>query len=132
MKLRIFDIVKQLEDDFTYNIKESFEEAAVDAEQKAIEKQLKMEAAAQKKMQQNQNNRVSERPKVDPRGASIALNNIMGINHAKVQNIRQSSAIRPSFYPFQEGVAKKAPPPSAVRASNVPLEMVLLKNHMGN
>lgn len=121
MKLRIFDIVKQLEDDFTYNIKESFEEAAVDAEQRAIEKQLKMEAAAQKKMQQNQNNRVSERPKVDPRGASIALNNIMGINHAKVQNIRQSSAIRPSFYPFQEGVAKKAPPPSAVRASNVPL-----------
>ena len=93
-----------------------------------------MEAAAQKKLQQqnNQLNRVSEKPKIDPRGVSIAINNIMGVNHAKVQNIRQSSALRPSFYPFQEGLAKKAPPPSAVRASNVPLEMVLLKNHMGN
>lgn len=46
MKLRIFDTVKQLEDDFIYNIKESFDEAAVDAEQRAIEKQLKLEAAA--------------------------------------------------------------------------------------
>ena len=64
------------------------------------------------------------------------MNNIMGINQPhfqnKVQSIRQSSAMRPSFYPFQEGLAKKAPPASAARASNVPLEMVLLKNHIGN
>ena len=50
----------------------------------------------------------------------------------KVQHIRESSAIRPSYYPFKEGLEKKAPPPNQTRNSNVPLEMVLLKNQMGN
>ena len=34
MKLRIFDIIKHFEDDFTFNIKESFQEAANYAEAK--------------------------------------------------------------------------------------------------
>lgn len=36
MKLRIFDIIKRFEDDFTYNIKQAFEEAADLAEAKEI------------------------------------------------------------------------------------------------
>ena len=60
------------------------------------------------------------------------MNNIMGLNQPNFKNVRQSSAMRPSFYPFQEGLAKKAPPPTQARASNLPLEMVLLKNHIGN
>ena len=109
----------------------------MEAENKAVEKQLKMEAAQKKLIEQQKNQKNNqEAPKVDPRGVSIALNNIMGVNppsfSAKVQNIRQSSAMRPSFYPFQEGIAKKAAPPAPARASNLPLEMVLLKNQMGN
>ena len=86
---------------------------------------------AQKKLNQQQRQASIAQPK-DPRGASIALNNIMGVNQAKVQNIRQSSAIRPSFYPFQEGLAKKAPPQPTITVNNSPLEMVLLKNHLGS
>lgn len=42
MKLRVFDIVKRFEDDFTFNIKESFEEAAALAEAKEIERKEKL------------------------------------------------------------------------------------------
>ena len=59
----------------------------------------------------------------------------MGLNQpkftAKVQTIRESSAVRPSYYPFAEGVAKKPPPASAQASPNMPLEMVLLRNQMG-
>jgi hypothetical protein len=36
MKLRIFDTIKKFEEDFTISIKDSFEEAAVFAENKEI------------------------------------------------------------------------------------------------
>lgn len=135
MKLRVFDIIKSFEEDFTFNIHQSFEEAAALAESKEIEKQQKFEAA-QKKANQFQEQKGQEgHQSINPRGQSIAFNTLVGLKPRdltqKVQNIRDSSAIRPSYYPFQEGLAKKAPPKQTANPTNMPLEMVLLKNQVG-
>ena len=49
---------------------------------------------------------------------------------SKVPTIRESTAPRPSYYPFEEGIAKKQPKPGPSIPA-VPLEMVLLKNQLG-
>jgi hypothetical protein len=106
MKLRIFETIKAFEDDFIFNIKESFEEAAIFAENKEVEKKLKAEAA-QKKLEQKQNTPEPQKMPnpLDYRGGSIAFGSLLQANQpnltAKVQHIRESSAIRPSYYPFQ-------------------------------
>lgn len=47
---------------------------------------------------------------------------------AKVQNIRESSAVKPKFYPF---AANKESKPAYVEPSKTPLELLLLKNKLG-
>ena len=64
----------------------------------------KAELKAHQKAQRKEEELASLPNPVDVRGVSTAFSNILQMNQpnltAKVQTIRESSAIRPSYYPF--------------------------------
>lgn len=89
MKLRIIDIIRFFEEDFKFNIKSSFADAAIESEAKELEKQHKKQAVKQQDLANNQVNL-----------------------SAKVQNIRETYVPKANFYPFQAGVVKKESKPT--------------------
>ena len=117
MKLRIFDTIKRFEDDFSYNIRSAFEEAADLEESRAIDRQAKIDAANKKKQEKEEQKEKKASNKLPQRNESIAMGSLLQQPN-KIQTIRESSAVRPSYYPFQVGVAKKE---SKNTTQNLPL-----------
>lgn len=132
---RIFDTIKRLEEDLKVEIQYSFELAAEDIEYQA---QGKEEAKSVKKngKEEVKEEKTTKAPACfesitrQTRQSYKIMQNFQG---GKMGNIRESSAVKGDYYPFQfkkrdqlgpASVATQPPPPA-------PLEMVLLQQQIG-
>lgn len=78
-------------------------------------------------------------PRINPRLDSVApirpsrqsIKLIQAFQDNRFQNIRESSAVKKGYGPFQFG-GKKETKPAPSLASDTPLEMVLLKQQIGS
>lgn len=128
----MFNTVKRLEEDLRVEIQYSFELAAEDIEyQQEIKNEVKLEKEAEKGKAGPPKKRLESTQFHLSRQSIKIMQNFQG---NKFANIRESSAPKGNFYPFQFGAKREpvvGPTVAPEPAPTTPLEMVLLKQQLG-
>lgn len=129
---RVFNTVKRLEEDLRVEIQYSFELAAEDIEyQQEIKNEVKLGKEAEKGKEGPKPKKRLESTQFHLSRQSIKI--MQNFQGNKFANIRESSALKGNFYPFQFGAKREPVGPTVTQepAPPTPLEMVLLKQQLG-
>lgn len=135
-EFRIFNTIKRFEEDLRVEIQYSFELAAEDLEYQQQAREAIKEGMKEGKEVKPQDKRTTKQPKrleSITRQTRQSIKIMQNFQGGKFSNIRESSAVKGGYYPFQFG-KRDQPGPSAVATQPLPpapLEMVLLQQQIG-